>query len=165
MSILVEKLMADLHIARRDLAEAEATEALLRWKIQYIETLLASAKQNGSQTSAVTGAPDAGGLKLALHKGMTIIEAAQEVLREAGQPLPCIEIARRAMERGFPEDNIERARSHFSAVISKDLRSSDPRFWQYGRGRIALPEWRQRMIAEAEVGGRPELESDLLERS
>lgn len=68
----------------------------------------------------------------------TIKALAADVLREASGPLPCIEIARRALARGLCAENAEHARSKLAAVISKDMKSAAPHFARVGRGKITL---------------------------
>ena len=87
-------------------------------------------------------------------EGMGIADAARAVLDAVGKPLACMEISRLAIECGYAAgQNIERVRSHFSAVISKDLKNADSQFWQVGRGQIGLAKWRQISSGNADGSG------------
>jgi hypothetical protein len=126
MSDLADQLKADLDAAKYELSVLKLRKRRLIWQIDYINKLLSSAT-----------AP----LKF---EGKTIAEVAVAVLSQEGKPLSAMEIAKRAMAGGWEAENAERARSHFSAVISKDLGSPKPRFWQVERGAIGLAEWQDR---------------------
>ncbi len=134
MSDLISKLEADLASTQEELQKLEDRQKMLRWQAQYITKLLDSARAH----EAISDGQDQQGR----YARMTIADVAMHVLQEAAAPLSGIEIAKRAMAGGFQAANLERARSHFSAVISKDIGGSNPKFWQIGRGEIGLVEWK-----------------------
>jgi hypothetical protein len=128
---LLEKLQSDYDEMLVEVARAEDHLGQLRWKLDYVKSLL---------DSSGTAEKPGGGI----YEGMTIAEIGVQILADEGKPLSAMEIARRAMDGGFGADNIERARSHFSAIISKDINSEKPRFWQVDRGSIGLAEWKSK---------------------
>lgn len=133
MSRLNDTIQRDYLSAKQELTQVEERRKQLIWQLQYIEKLLGS-----------TGAPEGEGqAEAGRFAGMTIADIAAYVLRENGKPMSAMDIAKRAMAGGFDAENVERARSHFSAVISKDINSAKPRFWQVDRGAIGLVEWQQ----------------------
>jgi hypothetical protein len=129
MSRLAEKLQADYDETRAELARLRELKKQLRWKLHYIKALLESA------TPTVAPPPKN------TWEGMTIADIAVRILSDEGKPLSAMDIAKRAVAGGFPAENLERARSHFSAVISKDLSGARPRFKQIDRGAIGLSGW------------------------
>ena len=136
MSSLDEKLRGDYLAVQKELAKLEDRQKLLRFQLQYIETLLGDIPADDVESPVPSP-----------FAGMTISDIAVKILAEANVPLSAMDIARRAMEAGWDADNIERARSHFSAVISKDVNSEKPRFWHVERGSIALVEWKGRKFS------------------
>lgn len=126
---LLEKLRSDYAEMLVEVERAEDHLGRLRWKLDYVKSLLDA---SGAAEKPVGG----------IYEGMTIAEIGVRILIEEGKPLSAMDIARRAMDGGFGAENIERARSHFSAIISKDINSEKPRFWQVDRGLIGLAEWK-----------------------
>jgi len=143
-SSLLRKLQGDYADAQTELAQVEERQKWLRLKLQYIQTLLDSAGGGTDpEESTNNGVPGR-------FAGMTIADIAATILREEGKPMSGMEIAKRAITGGFQADNIERARSHFSAIISKDINGPRSKFCQEGRGAIGLIEWRVAAVAHGQ---------------
>ncbi len=154
MSRLDNKLDQDYAQVQKELSQLEERGKFLRWQLEYIEALRTENVTSNGDTQIAIPSPHRAVLShLSRFSNGTIGEVAIKVLLEEGKPLPAIEIARRAMAGGFREDNIERARSHFSAVISKDItsKSAKSRFWQVDRGLIGLVEWENSRTKKLEV--------------
>jgi hypothetical protein len=123
MSDIQAKLRCDLEGARTELVAIEEHRKMLIFQIQYIESLLGVTEPSGAKSKVLTNTQMLT-VKLKLKHGMTIADVAELVLDVHNQPLSAMDI--------------ERIRSHFSAVISKDLKAQSTRFWQIGRGKIGL---------------------------
>ncbi|MDP9174091.1 MAG: winged helix-turn-helix domain-containing protein [Planctomycetota bacterium] len=121
---VLETLKADYVLTQEEIVKMEDVLKGLRGRLDYIKKLL------GIDVLATA------------YDGMTIAEIAVKVLLEIGKPMSAMDISRRAMANGWQAENIERARSQISAVISKDLNTTKPRFWQVDRGAIGLIEWK-----------------------
>jgi len=77
---------------------------------------------------------------------MTFLEAAYQVLKEAGTPLHFREITRRAIDRKLIETEGRTPAASLNAVLTLDIKhakadSKMSRFVRVGRGIVALSEW------------------------
>jgi len=77
---------------------------------------------------------------------MTFLEAAYQVLKEAGKPLHFREITRRALGRELIETEGKTPAASLNAVLTLDMKHAEAggrmsRFVRVGRGIVALSEW------------------------
>ncbi|MBN1643176.1 MAG: restriction endonuclease [Anaerolineae bacterium] len=78
---------------------------------------------------------------------MTFLEAAYEILREAGEPIHFREITERALQRGLVHTDGKTPAASLNAVITLDIKRAkdageQSRFVRAGRGMIGLREWK-----------------------
>ncbi len=91
---------------------------------------------------------------------MTFLEAAWEVLNQAGEPLHYRKITNRAIEHGLVETRGRTPARTMNAQLSTDIRSGDSRFVRVSRGVYGLSQWErpmdQELAAPSRVGSERE---------
>lgn len=93
---------------------------------------------------------------------MTFLEAAWQVLNQAGEPLHYREITNRAIEHGLVETTGRTPARTMNAQLSTDIRSGDSRFVRVGRGVYGLSQWERPMDQELAAPSRVEPEREYL---
>lgn len=72
---------------------------------------------------------------------MTFLDAAYEVLKQAGQPLHYTEIAARALDAGLLDTRGQTPEATMGSRLYVDIKRPGSRFRQVGRGVFGLTEW------------------------
>jgi restriction system protein len=78
-----------------------------------------------------------------LEAEVTFLEAAWQVLKQAGEPLHYREITSRAMEESLVDTQGKTPARTMNGQLSTDIRGGSSRFVRVGRGMYALARWEQ----------------------
>ena len=76
---------------------------------------------------------------------MSFLDAAEEVLKQAGEPLDYREITERAITQGLIETRGQTPARTMNANLSTSIRGGESPFVRVGRGIYGLAEWEQRV--------------------
>jgi hypothetical protein len=144
MTSIEKKLHEDLQQTEAELARLETLAAQLRWKIQYIRTLLTTENRNGSGSGPANALPNTPRLAPSIVGGpfayLSAAAVIESLLREIGRPMRIGELADRAIAGGYggPAADRRKVYQNFTSMLAKEMKKTSSAFKKTAPGIFEL---------------------------